>query len=147
MGVPLLPLFNSATNPGPDCWLDALNQIINYLNTNLYYNASSGGGGTGAFRKIATGVNDTIGGADYNGTIGWASATAAGKLETFGAGPNGTPVRITLKDLERNAGTYNISVAASGCTVEGGSTHTGVNGDDGYITYEWDGTSNWMVVS
>lgn len=147
MSVPLLPLFNSLTNPGPDCWVDALNQIINYLNTNFYYNPTSSGG-AGAFRKIISpAVNDTISGLDFNGTIGWASTFAAQKLETLIAGPAGTPVRVTLKDLAASAGTYNIAVQASGCTVESGSTHAGVTGDDGYITYEWDGTSNWMVVA
>lgn len=149
MTPPLLPLLNSATNPGPDGWLDAINNLINYLNTYFYYNPSSGGGSSaGTFRPVNGGATDTMQVSDYNGTIGWNSAVAAGKLEQIIPGPLNTPVRITLKDNAGTAGTYNISTQAiGGCTIEGGATHAGVNGDKGYITYEWDGTSNWMVVA
>lgn len=103
MAIPLLPLFNSNTNPGPDCWVDALNQLIQWLNTNLVYNASGGGGGGGGkgpYRPINSGVlvNDTITSADFNGTIGWNSTANAGKLETLIAGPLGTSVTLTIVD-------------------------------------------------
>lgn len=146
MTIQAFPLFGPNNNPGPDTWVDALNQLIQWLNTNLVYNPISGGG-KGPYRPIngSVIVNDIITAADFNGTIGWNSIANAGKLETFIAGPTGISVTLTLVDVAGTAGSLNIAVQGSGCTVNGAASHTGVDGDKGYITYTWDQISNWVA--
>lgn len=81
---------------------------------------------------------------DFGTIIAWDSSNA-GVITVLSGLVEGRHL-VTFVDANGNCGTNNVTLAASGCTINKLSTNSGLNGDFGYLTIAWDGISNWMIV-
>lgn len=102
---------------------------------------TGGGGDTLPATMIDTGATYTV--LDDDFFIGWNSDTLAPKTLTLGV-PD-VDKTLTVKDAAGDANSFPITVTASGCTIDGGSTFV-LDGNYQAVSFKWDGTSNWMVL-
>lgn len=94
-------------------------------------------------RLITGGSAHTV--MNNDGVIGWNSPVALAKTETLGQGvfPG---QEVEIKDVYGNAGTYNITISASGCTIDNAANYV-INGNLGSVRFKWDGSSNWSILA
>lgn len=90
-------------------------------------------------RQVPSGITDTMLASDR--FIYWNSSTASPKKQVIIAGASGQD--ITVKDYIGTATTYNITLSAVGCTLDGSSRAT-ITQNQGAITYKSDGNNHWM---
>lgn len=115
--------------------------FFNFYNGTAWQAISSSSSSTGGVRLVASGTTDTVLATDT--FIGWNSSTTSAKAESISAGTFAGQT-VIIKDAIGTAGTYNITVTASGCTIDGQATKVMSNNLES-IGLKWDGVSNWMV--
>lgn len=103
--------------------------------------ANLAGGTGGAARSVTSGTTDSVMSNDT--FIAWKSASTSPKSEALGPGAY-TGQTFYIKDAIGTSGTYNITVTASGCTIDLGGSIV-MNQNFMALGFKWDGTSNWMV--
>jgi len=92
-------------------------------------------------RYVSSGVIDYV--SQNDGLIIWYSSTSANKSENITAGSIAGQT-VILKDGQGTAGTYPITIAASGCTIDHKPSYS-MNQNDVCVALTWDGSTNWCI--